>query len=229
MVLRAVVFDFDGVILETEEADFLAWREVWAFYGYELPLEEWVDCIGTSQGAHTFHPFDELVRRSGLDLAEVELRARKREIAARRLVDSSVLDGVMDWLDEAKATGWPVAIASSSPRNWINEHLDRLGLASRFPVVACFDDCGVTKPDPAAYLLACRRLGVPPADALAVEDSVPGVAAAKAAGLVCVAVPTVMTAHFDFGDADLILSSMTEMSLSDLSRRLSAPGARFEH
>jgi HAD superfamily hydrolase (TIGR01509 family) len=220
--IGAVVFDFDGVILDTEEPDYLAWREIWGSYGQDLVLEEWALCIGTAPGPSTFHPFDELVRRSGLDLSE--LRARKRQIAAHLVAGRPVLPGVMDWLDGAGTYGLGVAIASSSPRSWIDEHLSRLGLLPRFPVIACFDDCGVTKPDPASYLLACGRLGVRPSEALAVEDSVHGVAAAKSAGLACVAVPTPMTAHFDFGQADLTLPSLSSATLGDVTRELEALG-----
>lgn len=219
--ISAVIFDFDGVILDTEEPDYLAWREVWASFGQDLLLQEWASCIGTAQGPETFHPFEELARRTGLGLVEAEVRAQKRAIATRRLANASVLDGVMDWLNQAEAAGLPVAIASSSPRDWIDEHLGRLDLAPRFPAIACFDDCGVTKPDPASYLLACGLLGVRPSEALAVEDSTPGVIAAKTAGLACVAVPSAMTAHLDFEAADLILPSLASTTLSDVMSQLS--------
>jgi HAD superfamily hydrolase (TIGR01509 family) len=221
VTIGAVIFDFDGVILDTEEPDYLAWREVWASFGQDLVLEEWASCIGTAQGPETFHPFDELARRTGLDLEETEVRAQQRAIAARRLADAPLLDGVMDWLDQAEIAGLPVAIASSSSRGWIDEHLGRLDLARRFPVIACFDDCGVTKPDPASYRLACGQLGVRPSEALAVEDSTPGVIAAKGAGLACVAVPSAMTAHLDFGAADMILPSLASSSLNDVMSELS--------
>lgn len=216
MKSRALIFDFDGVILETEEPEYLAWREVWTSYGQDLLLEEWAGAIGTAQGPETFHPFDELVRRTGLDLVEEDIRSHKRTVAARRVTELAVLDGVVDWLDEAEAAGLSVGIASSSPRAWIEEHLTRVGLRRRFSVIACFDDCGVTKPDPASYELACRLLCVQPSEAIAVEDSVPGVLAAKEAGLRCVAVPTVMTAHLDFGAADLVLPSLASCSLREV-------------
>lgn len=216
MRIRAVIFDFDGVILETEEPDYLAWREVWSSFGQELVLDEWASCIGTSQDTTTFHPFQELVRRSGLDLVEAEIRIQKRDIAARLLEARPAAEGVRAWLAEAAETGLKVGIASSSGLDWIATHLDRLGLRAYFEVIACLDDCGVTKPDPTSYLEASRRLGVSPRSALAVEDSLNGVTAAKRAGLACVAVPTAMTAHMDLSAADLVLPSLRAVSLGQV-------------
>ncbi len=224
MAVRAVIFDFDGVIVETEEPFYLAWREVWASFGQDLALEEWATCIGTGLGPGTFDPFSELLRRTGQDLDQAEIRARTRRVAAPLLDSSTLRPGVADWLGEADAAGLPVAIASSSSRSWIEEHLARLDLATRFSVVACFDDCGVTKPDPASYLLACRQLGIAPTEGLAVEDSLHGVKAAKSAGLACVAVPTEMTAHLDLGLADLVLPSLAEATLAGTIERFAAWG-----
>ncbi|HZU73148.1 MAG TPA: HAD-IA family hydrolase [Acidimicrobiales bacterium] len=222
MDIEALVFDFDGVILETEEPDFLAWRQIWADFGQELRLEEWAACIGTAQGPDTFHPFEELVARTGLDLDQAELRARKNDMARRHLDAAELVEGIVEWVEEARRLGLGLAIASSSPRHWIENHLVRLGLEQWWPVIACYDDCGVTKPDPASYLLACRRLGVDPKRAMAVEDSRMGLLAAKAAGLTCVAVPTAMTAHLDFSEADLVVPSLSALTLSDAIARLAS-------
>jgi putative hydrolase of the HAD superfamily len=216
--IKAVVFDFDGVIVETEEADYLAWREVWAGFGLELGLDQWAPCIGTRQGAATFSAFGDLCRLTGLRLREGEIQAEQRTIAARLLAGTRAVAGVLDWLDEAAATKIAVAIASSSSHSWVDEHLRRLGLEARFPVVSCFDDCGAAKPDPAPYLLACAHLGVVPSRAIAIEDSRNGLVAAKAAGLKCVVVPTVMTANMEFTEADLVLGSLQEATLAQVLR-----------
>jgi HAD superfamily hydrolase (TIGR01509 family) len=214
--IKAVVFDFDGIIVETEEADYLAWREIWARYGLELGLDQWAPCIGTRQGAATFSAFEELGRLTGLPLSESDIRAEQRTITTRLLAGYRPLAGVLDWLDAARAARLPVAIASSSSRTWVTGHLRRLGLEPRFPVIACFDDCGAAKPDPAAYLLACKRLGVSPYEAMAVEDSRNGLIAAKAAGLTCVVVPTLMTANMTFTQADLVLGSLEDTTLAQV-------------
>ena len=127
--------------------------------------------------------------------------------------------GVVRVLDQAAALGLGVAIASSSPRQWIVDHLDRLGLPERFAVIACYDDVGVAKPAPDVYLEAVRRLGVAPGEAVALEDSRTGLLAARAAGLRCIAVPTAMTRHLDFSAADLVVDSLAELDLSAITTR----------
>ncbi|MHB1445456.1 MAG: HAD family hydrolase [Acidimicrobiales bacterium] len=225
MTIQAVVFDFDGVILETEEAEYLAWRQLWEEAGVELSLEEWSAGIGTVPGAGGFHPYVELVRRSGRDLDHETVRARVRALITDHLSGRQMQPGVADWLRDATRLGLPVGIASSSSRSWVENHLARLGVAGWWPVMACFEDCGRAKPDPASYRLVCQHLGVSPGEALAVEDSRNGLLAAKAAGLACVAVPTAMTAHMDFSDADLVLSSLDAMALGSVLDHLGRAGA----
>lgn len=216
MSIEAVVFDFDGVIVETEEADYLAWREIWARHGLELGLDQWTPCIGTRQGVATFSAFEDLRRLTGLPLCEGEIQAEQRMITTRLLAGIRPLAGVLDWLDAASAASLPVAIASSSSKTWVTEHLRRLGLETRFPAIACFDDCGAAKPDPATYQLACERLRVEPSRAMAIEDSRNGLIAAKAAGLTCVVVPTLMTAGMTFTEADLVLGSLQDATLAQV-------------
>ena len=126
------------------------------------------------------------------------------------------LPGVVDLLDDLEAAGVARGIASSSSREWIDGHLERLGLRDRFATVAGVDRTGVGKPAPDVYLLACADLGADPARSVAVEDSGHGIAAAKAAGLFCVAVPSRITRHTDLSAADLIVASLAELRLTDL-------------
>ena len=227
MTVRAVVFDFDGLILDTEEPEFLAWRQVWSEAGQELTLEEWSLAIGTVPEQSGFHPLVELVRRSGQDLDDKQVRARVRTLNHAAVAAKAVTSGALEWAREARDLGLGVAIASTSERAWIDGHLPRLGLAEWWQVISCLEECGTAKPDPASYRLACQKLGVEPAAALAVEDSRNGLLAAKAAGLTCVVVPSPMTAHMDFGEADLVLSSLSKVTLLEtlvrLVRRDAAP------
>lgn len=216
MRTRAVVFDFDGVVLETEEAQYRAWKEIWAGYGEELALLDWAPCIGAQHGPATFDPFEALCARTGLHLPSVQLRDRARATASALLEEMPVSAGVEVWLDEAAAAGWRTGIASSAPRSWVTGHLGRLGLLGCFETIVCFDDCGASKPDPASYLLACSSLGTEPRDSVAVEDSAHGLTAARAAGLQTVAVPTPMTAHMDLSAADLVLGSLADATLASL-------------
>lgn len=225
--VRAVVFDFDGLVLETEEAIYIALRELWAEHGHELTVEVWAQSIGTNS-ADAFDAVAELNRLAGTDYTEEGLIPRLRPRIRGLIEEGDLLPGVADWLDEAERAGMGIGIASSSSREWVLGHLERLGHDHRFPVVCCFDDVQAHKPQPDSYLEACRLLGVDPAEALALEDSVNGVLAAKAAGMWCVAVPTAMTRHLDFeaAGADLVIESLASTTLAETINRLGRPGPR---
>jgi beta-phosphoglucomutase-like phosphatase (HAD superfamily) len=109
-----------------------------------------------------------------------------------------------------------LAVASSSSRAWVAGHLQRLGVLERFEVLKCSDDVERVKPDPALYRAACEHLGVPPARAVAIEDSPNGILAAKRAGLFCVAVPNALTGRLVLDAADLRLASLSELPLANL-------------
>ncbi len=216
MTVRAVVFDFDGLILDTEGPVFHSWRETFEAHGATLTLEEWSDTIGR---VNTVDPADWLAERTGLELDDARRAARK----ARRdelLAAEAVLPGVHDWLEDAARLGLAVGVASSSEVDWVAGHLERLGLVDRFACLSCFDGRLRGKPAPDLYLAACEALGVAPADALAVEDSGNGVAAAKAAGMRCVAVPHDLTRDHDLSGADIVVASLAELPLEEAVARL---------
>jgi HAD superfamily hydrolase (TIGR01509 family) len=218
MTIEAVVFDFDGLILDTEGPVFTAWQEEFDAHGCPpLTIEEWAAEIGTTGGLdlvalirdRATRPFDE-------DAMHARRRVRRDELLLRE----TTRPGVRAWLDEADAFGMPLAIASSSPLDWVETHLDRLGLRHRFACLACFGGALAGKPAPDTYVAACAAIGVEPAAALAVEDSPHGVAAAKAAGLFCVAVPHEITERLDLSRADLRLTSLADVTLREVMERL---------
>jgi len=127
-----------------------------------------------------------------------------------------LLPGISGWLDQAPALGLRLAIASSSPRAWVLGLLARSGYRDQFEVVACGDEVARPKPDPAVYLLALDRLGLPGSSAFAVEDAPHGVAAARAADLSCVAIPGAHAEVARFGVADLVLRTAAEASLAEI-------------
>ena len=217
--MKALVFDFDGLILDTEVPVYEAWQEIYGEHGCELAFEKWATCIGT---ADTFDPCVDLQAALGraLDAAVLEARHRARTdvlIAAR-----GVLPGVREYLEEAARLGLALGVASSSSRRWVEGHLVRLGLRDSFQVVRCADDVPRVKPDPALYRAAVQSLGARPDEAVALEDSPNGILAAKRAGLTCVAVPNPLTVRLDLSLADLRLSSLAELSLPALLARLRA-------
>lgn len=216
--IDAVVFDFDGTILDTETPYFRAWCEAYTEQGLELTVEEWSTCLGTHGG---FDPLEDLAAKgAAFDPDELweRMRARKDELTD---VDT-LLPGIGEWIHAASELGLAIAVASSSTHEWVNGHLTRLALADRFGHVSCRREGVPAKPEPDLYLRACEALAVDPRRALAVEDSPNGVLAAKAAGMYCVVVPHELTAGLDLAAADLVLPSLADRPLerviADLTR-----------
>jgi HAD superfamily hydrolase (TIGR01509 family) len=213
-VIRAVIFDFDGLIVDTEGPIFRAWQRIYRERGQDLPLERWLTIIGTASSA--FDPVTDLGERTGEPLDKDELQALERLYYREATALQQLLPGVDDYLRDARQLQLKVAIASSSGRTWVTEHLDRFGIGHHFDAIVCREDVTHTKPDPELYQRALLSLGVDANAALALEDSSNGIRAAKAAGLYCVAVPNPLTAGLDLSQADLRLPSLTAMSLRAL-------------
>jgi HAD superfamily hydrolase (TIGR01509 family) len=213
-VIRGLVFDFDGLILDTEVPVYRAWAEVYERHGHELPVDFWTTVIGRGPGY--FDPLQDLERRLGRELDRDAIRAAKRLRELEMVTRLRVQPGVREWREEAVALGVALGVASSSTRQWVVGHLERLGLDG-WACVRCGDDVGRAKPAPDVYLAVLECLGVQAHEAIAVEDSGIGVRAAKAAGLYCVAVPSALTAGHDFGPADLVLRSLSEVSFREVA------------
>lgn len=208
---RAIIFDFDGVIVDSEATWFQAWHEAFASHGHELRPETYTACIGTIG----LEPVDELRALTGLDLSRELLAIDERAWElTRQLPMLPGIAGLLEEIDEARVSR---AIASSSDRQWVEDLLAHLGIAQGWAHVACADgDRKRAKPDPALYLEALGAMGVPTRDALALEDSPNGIQAAKGAGLLCVAVPCSMTARLDLSAADAELPSLAGITLEGL-------------
>jgi HAD superfamily hydrolase (TIGR01509 family) len=132
------------------------------------------------------------------------------------ILAQGALPGVVRLLEEATAMGLKVGLASSSTSDWVSGHLARLGILHHFDCMRCRDQVANAKPEPDLYLAVLDCLGVPPSEAIAIEDSPNGVLAAKRAGLRCVAVPNSITAGLDLGQADVLLGSLAEVTLAEL-------------
>jgi HAD superfamily hydrolase (TIGR01509 family) len=217
-----LILDFDGTILDTEESLYRSWAEIWDQHGQHLALVDWQANIGTED---VFDPLAELETRLGRPLdagAQDQRRQRRDEIQAQH----GPRPGVLRWLSEAEGSGVPVGIASSSPLEWVEGHLDRLGLRDFFSCVVCRDADVPAKPSPTSYLLACERLGADAGRSVAVEDSPNGVAAAVTAGLFTVAVPHGLTSDLDLSAADLVVASLDDLTLSGALARAARPAGR---
>ena len=217
-MIRALIFDFDGVILDTETPDFVSCREVFVDHGAELSLEVFAQAIGTGPGALDVYAHLGSLAARTIDVDSVRFSRRARHEAL--IAVEVIMPGVEAWLAEARRLGLKLGIASSSTNDWVEGHLERLGLGSAFDCIRCRDDRTPAKPAPDLYLGACEALGVAPSEALAVEDSPNGIAAAKAAGLLCLAVPNSLTAALDLSRADFYLDSLAGGTLEDLIANL---------
>ena len=147
------------------------------------------------------------------------IRARRRRCHAELVAAQPLLPGVLDYIAAAGRLGLRLGVASSSSRDWVVGHLTRLGLDRHFAAVICADDVARTKPDPALYLAALAALDLRPEEAVALEDSPNGIAAAKAAGIFCVAVPNPLTRRLSLAAADLQLASLADLPLDRLLER----------
>ena len=212
--IRAIIFDFDGLILDTEFPMFQAWQEIFKTYGYSLPIKEFAGFLGHSVDPeepyvalenHLKKPVDREVIRAKRILRETEL-----------LLSQKALPGVEPLIYEARDHGIKLAIASSSDRYWVTKHLTRLDLISYFDVIKCAEDVKHTKPEPDLYLSTLEALSINPNEAIVLEDSRNGVNAAKAAGLFCIAVPNRITKYIHMEQADVVLDSLLGISLEDL-------------
>lgn len=219
MAVRGLLFDFDGLIVDTETPSLASWQKLYREHGQELPLEQWITLVGTI-GA-PFDPYAHLEALAGpLDRETVLGRRRDHELSLAEVEE--LRPGVLDYLEEAERLGLRTAIVSSSTSEWIDRHLRRLERAEHFDaIVAANHDVARAKPAPTLYLEALDVLGLAPDEAIAFEDSPNGIKAAKAAGIFCVAVPNGVTAALGLDEADLVLDSLADLPLARLIERAS--------
>lgn len=219
----ALVFDFDGLLMDTESTLLECWRAEWREHGLSLDEGRFFADHG---GDVTEQRYAELAAAVGPGYDRGSSHARRtayRDALHERL---GLAPGIAGWLDEAAALGLPLAVASSSPRRWVEAHLTRTGDLGRFKVCAYGDEVAGHKPDPAVYRLALDRLGVAPERAVAFEDTPHGVAAARAAGLRCVAIPNAYTDRARFTAATLVLESAATTPLPSV---LAAVSSTVDH
>lgn len=213
--MDAVIFDFDGLILDTEWPAYVTVAEVFEAHGSTMPLDRWQSRIGRGDNA----PWTELLAADLGDEIDHDALLEHRRVRKDRLTEANPLQpGVLELLDAAEAHGLRTAVASSSPLTWVGRHLERHGILERFGAVRTVDDVENAKPWPDVFLAAGAALGVAPERSIVFEDSHNGVVAAKAAGMFCVAVPNRVTAGLDFSAADLVVESLTDIDLAALLR-----------
>ena len=212
----AVIFDFDGIVLDSETPEYESHRRIYERCGVTLTVDEWCGVIGTWSEGHDERWFALLCERSAQAPAHDAYFAERRRIFDR-IVPADPMRGVPELLAELRQAKIPTAIASSAPARWVVAAVERLGIGSLFDAVVTGDAVERRKPAPDVYLEAARRLGVDPKRSVALEDSGPGVAAARAAGMKAVAIPHWLTERHDLSAADLTVAHAGELSRARLA------------
>jgi len=213
-MIKGIIFDFDGLILDTEYAIFQSWQELFQSQGAHLDVQRWLGVVGTIEDELDY--FDEIEAQTGQKQDWKELR-QERQRREWELVNAlPVLPGVLSYLESARKMGLKTGIASTSPREWVGSLLERHGLAGYFDCIRTREYTTHLKPNPEPYLVTLRDMGLGADQTIALEDSPPGVASAKGAGLYCVAVLNQLTRLMPLDHADLVLVSLADLSLEGL-------------
>lgn len=221
-MIRALVFDFDGLILDTETPLHLSWQEIYDEAGASVSPAWWASLLGTA--ADPQQAYEVLERHVGRPLDRQALRERRWKREQELLSKEDVLPGVRELIVVARGRGLRLAVASSSEREWVQGHLRRLGLRPYFEAVLCAEDVVRTKPSPDLYIAAIRALKVLPEEAIAFEDSARGAEAAQRAGLFTIVVPNRVTCHLSFPFADWRVDSLAAHSLDEYIARADRAG-----
>ena len=207
--LRALLFDFDGLIVDTEWPIYQAWCQTFRDYGHSLSLETFNQCIGTN--FDTWSPKTHLEELTGTRIDWDPLDCARQSSIEKNLEGAPAMPGIPESVHAGGKSGFKLGVVSSSSHRWVDGWLQRIGLFDQFNLTVCRDDAPRIKPAPDLYLEAARQLDLNPGSCLVVEDSVNGVKAAKAAGMPSVAIPNRVTACCDFSLADHVLGSARDL------------------
>lgn len=220
--LQGILFDFDGLILDTETPIFQAWQEKFSALGRQLLLEDWAEILG--KASHELYQIlsklDDLLDESNRQTFLKEVSLAEKE----RVLQQPPLPGAVELIRKSHRAGLKLGIVSSSDREWVHSHLERLKLLDYFLFSSCADDVKKVKPDPELYQLALKRMAIDTDRLVVLEDSPAGVLSAKRAGLYTIAVPNDITRQLRFSEngnhPDLMLESLEDFPWDDLMRDL---------
>jgi HAD superfamily hydrolase (TIGR01509 family) len=215
----AVIFDFDGIILDSETPEYESHRRIYERCGVTLTVDEWCGVIGTWSEGHDEEWFTRLCQQAKAAPPREEYFAERRRIFDE-ILPADPMRGVPQLLAALREAGIPIAIASSAPARWVIGAIERLAIRPLFDAVVTGDEVAHRKPAPDVYLEAARRLGVDPRRTIAIEDSRPGITAARAAGMKAIAIPHWLTERHDLSGADLTVAHAGELTLARLDALL---------
>jgi HAD superfamily hydrolase (TIGR01509 family) len=214
MAVDAIIFDFDGVIIDTETPDYELWREFYESHGLDLPVDLWITRVGANEGTG-FDPAEYFTEVTGKILDRNFLSSQFNDYL-KRCDQQPLLAGVEFMLQQAKARQLKLAIASSSYSNWVEPRLLQHDLHQYFDCICTRDHVKMGKPAPDLYLKAVECLEVSIERCIAIEDSPNGMKAALAAGLRCIAVPNALTCRLEAPQVSLTIASLAEYDLDKL-------------
>jgi putative hydrolase of the HAD superfamily len=217
-MLKGLIFDFDGLILDTETPIYKAWQKVYGFYGCSLPFDLWISTIGSSE--LYFDPVQYLHSKSHFKVDVSDVLRFYSQYEEEFIAQEKIMPGVMDLITTAYNTGYKLAIASSSSISWVMGYSVKLGIDKYFNYFATKDEVKLTKPHPDLYLLALEKLNLAHTEVVALEDSANGIQAAAQARIFTIAIPANMTKSLDFSTADMIISNASDINLMELNNRL---------
>jgi len=223
MTIKGLIFDFDGLILDTETPDVIAWIKTYQKYGQEFEFNKYASAIGS------VYEFSGPARQLVNLVPSLDKEAVLKDwlqLENKLIEKQTIMPGIMDYLNSAHKLNLQTAVASSAESAWVNGHLIRLGIDNYFNFVHTVEDTNIPKPAPALYILTLKSLQLKPEEVLAFEDSTNGISAAKAAGIACIAVPNQITRMLKLDHADLILDSLANLPLSQLLIRFNQPTSR---
>ncbi|MCQ6557780.1 HAD family hydrolase [Paenibacillus mendelii] len=217
-MIKAVIFDFDGLIIDTETCEMESYRQLYTEHSVPFPAEVYLGRIG---GRDNFDPYEDLIIRKGEPRMDRGVLSEfRRSLFNERFSCEQVRPGVLHYLDTAKRLDLRIGLASSSSLDWVMPILDRLELTPFFECIRTFDYVRRAKPDPELYEQVIAEFNIRPNEAIAFEDSPTGALAAVRAGLHCVIVPNLTTSALTFPEVRRRLSSMEDVQLEELIHQL---------
>jgi len=218
MTIKGLVFDFDGLILDTETPQFNTWNDIYKKHQLDLSISLWAKCLGTDH--KEFDPLTNLEKETNINLNRDAIHENFSKNALQTILTQPPLPGIIETLDAAQSLGLRVGLASSGDRSWVKGHLTRLNMLDRFECIYTREDVEKVKPDPELFQRAMEHLKIKPEETIVFEDSPNGILAARRAGCFCVAVPNEVSKQLDLSLANLRLKSINELPLIELIKRM---------
>lgn len=212
--MKLLIFDFDGIIIDTETPDYVSWQEMFRQHGCELDMAAWADCIGAR--ADAFDPCAYLESLLGRPVDRDDILARRRKSFLDMVAREPLRPGLLAYLRDARRMGIKLSVASSAGRPWVTDHLARFGLLDEFDCIRTVEDVAQAKPAPDLFLAVLEATGTPAHEAVVFEDSPNGICAARTAAIPCVAVPNPITSQLPLDHADFRIPSFDAMPLESL-------------